>query len=57
MYETAKASPSAGLFLAWLAGVSINEWAAFAGLLYTLMLICQKCWEWRAKWLAKRNAL
>lgn len=56
MYETAKASPSAGLFFAWVAGISINEWAAFAGLIYTLLLICQKLWEWRAKWLAKRKS-
>lgn len=55
MFETVKASPSVGLFGAWLAGITINEWAAIAGLVYTLCLIGEKVFRWVQAWRAKRK--
>lgn len=52
---TLKNSPPGAMLMAWLAGISINEWAAFAGLVYTVCLIGEKVWKWRQAWLAKRR--
>lgn len=56
LIETAKVSPGATMLGAWMAGVSINEWAAVAGLLLTLMAIGEKLYRWRQAWKARRAA-
>jgi hypothetical protein len=35
---------------ATLAGWTIQDWAAFAALLYSLMLIAQKAYQWWLQW-------
>lgn len=55
LIETAKASPPAAILSAWFAGVTINEWAAIAGLVYTLCLIGEKVYRWVQAWRLKRS--
>lgn len=52
--QSVKSTPPAVLLGSWFAGVSINEWAAFAGLVYTVCLIAERVYRWRQAWLAKR---
>jgi len=47
--EALKASPPGAVLGAYVMGYSINEWAAFAALLYTLMLIGEKLYTWHHK--------
>lgn len=54
LVQSVKATPPALLLGSWFAGVSINEWAAFAGLIYTLCLIAERIYRWRMAWLDKR---
>lgn len=54
MFETVKASPSVGLLGAWVAGITVNEWAAIAGLVYTVCLIAEKVYRWVQAWRAKK---
>lgn len=41
---------------ATLAGWTIQEWAAFAALVYSLMLIAQRIYTWVRAWLKARAA-
>ena len=53
--QTLSAAPG-GYLIAWLAGVPVEKWAAFAALVWTLWLIADKAWgKWRA-WQARRDA-
>lgn len=40
--DGAKASPLVGIAAAWLGGMSIHEWAAAFGLIYSAILIFDK---------------
>lgn len=53
MTETLKASPPVSVLGAWVAGFTINEWAAAAALLYTLFLIGEKFFAWYKAWKLK----
>lgn len=39
------ATPVLGGLWTWFMGVDVSWWAAFAGLVYTLLLIAQKLWQ------------
>ena len=53
--QTLSAAPG-GYLLAWLAGVPVEKWAAFAALVWTLWLIFDKAWGKWKHWKAKRDA-
>jgi hypothetical protein len=42
LVDGAKASPVVAFFAAWLGGMTINNWAALAALVYSLLLIVDK---------------
>lgn len=42
LVEGVKASPVAAFLAAWLGGMTINSWAAFAALVYSVILIVDK---------------
>ena len=50
--QTLSAAPG-GYLVAWLAGVPVEKWAAFAALVWTLWLIVDKAW---GKWKHWRHA-
>lgn len=55
-FEAVKAAPPVIAGSAWLAGITINEWAAAAAFVYTLLLIAQTLYRWASAWRARRRS-
>lgn len=51
--ESIKATPPASVLGAYAAGMHISDWAAAFALLYSLLLIAEKLYNWRKAWKAK----
>jgi hypothetical protein len=54
-FEAMKATPPIVAGSAWLMGYTINEWAAAAAFVYTLLLIGQTLFRWGQAWRARRK--
>lgn len=54
-FDAANATAAATLIGATMAGWTIQEWAALAALLYTLLLIADKLWSLYVKWRKSRE--
>ena len=53
--EAIKAAPPSAVLGAYVAGWTINEWAAAAALLYTCLLIAEWVWKKGKAWRASRK--
>lgn len=56
LIDAVKATPPLATGAAWLAGITINEWAAAAAFVYTLLLIAQLIGRWALAWRARRKS-